>query len=390
MIILDKSIKNRTAVKRALAIGLCLVLLFSFAACGGEMEPEKVDPEPVEQVTTEPAIDGKPEVPDEPPAPPEPEGPTGVNPLSGLPIEPEDENKRPIAVMINDHEKALPQLGISQADIIYEIPAEGGITRMLALFHSVEGVGTIGSVRSARLYYAELATGHDAIYVHAGGSDEAYTNIRSWKMDHIDGVEGGPKDDACFWREKSRINAGIPYEHTLMTSGERILEYLSKGYFKRLEHKEDYRYPIEFVDDGTPANGSDAKDIVMTFSSYKTTEFVYDEESSQYKINTKTYSTKGDYVDGNSGEQIGVSNVLILETSTKVLDSYGRLRVVTTGSGKGTYFSGGKSVPITWSRTDRNHPLEYRLESGEPVKFTKGHSYICIMNPNTSGFEVVQ
>lgn len=50
------------------------------------------------------------------------------------------------------------------------MPAEGGITRMLAVYQSLEDVGSIGSIRSARPYYIELALGHDALYVHAGGS----------------------------------------------------------------------------------------------------------------------------------------------------------------------------------------------------------------------------
>lgn len=52
--------------------------------------------------------------------------------------------------MLNNLKEALPQLGQSQADIIYECLAEGGITRMMGVYQSVEGVGMIGSVRSAR------------------------------------------------------------------------------------------------------------------------------------------------------------------------------------------------------------------------------------------------
>ena len=47
-------------------------------------------------------------------------------------MEPEYERNRPVAVMLNNLKKAQPQLGNAQADIIYEVPAEGGITRMLA------------------------------------------------------------------------------------------------------------------------------------------------------------------------------------------------------------------------------------------------------------------
>ena len=75
-------------------------------------------------------------------------------------------------VMLNNLKDAMPQLGVSKADIIYEIPAEGGVTRMIGVFQSLEGVETLGSIRSTRPYYLEVALGHDAILVHAGASPD--------------------------------------------------------------------------------------------------------------------------------------------------------------------------------------------------------------------------
>lgn len=145
--------KERTALLLAL---LCLT------GCGKKGEPaskiEEPEPIPVEEPAPEP----------EPI--PEPAGPAGINPLTGLPMEPEYEQNRPVAVMLNNLKKAQPQLGVSMADIIYEVPAEGGITRMLGVYQTLDGVGNLGSIRSARPYYIELAMGHDALYVHAGGS----------------------------------------------------------------------------------------------------------------------------------------------------------------------------------------------------------------------------
>jgi len=45
-------------------------------------------------------------------------------------------NRRPLAIMINNHTEARPQFGLSKADLVYEAVAEGGITRMLAFFHA--------------------------------------------------------------------------------------------------------------------------------------------------------------------------------------------------------------------------------------------------------------
>ena len=73
-----------------------------------------------------------------------------TNPLTGEGQMEDISGKRPIAVMFNNLEMALPQLGVGQADVIYEIVAEGGITRMMGLFQDIQGVGDLGSIRSAR------------------------------------------------------------------------------------------------------------------------------------------------------------------------------------------------------------------------------------------------
>ena len=362
--------------RRVLAMLLAVWMIFALTGCGGKEDEEQpeVEPTPVEEPETEP----------EPAPEPEPDVyiPAGTNPLTGLPMEPEYEDDRPVAVMFNNLKAALPQLGVSQADIIYEIPAEGGVTRMLGVFQTLEGVGTLGSIRSTRSYYLEAALGHDALLVHAGGSPEAYKDIPNWGVDNMDGVNGG-SDAQIFWRDADRKkNAG--YEHSLLTSGENVLEYLAKGRY-RTEHKDGYSYAQTFVEDGTPANGTAAESFKLYYTTYKTGVFEYDAETQQYMISQ--YGSA--YTDGNTGEQVGVTNVLVLETDINVIsgDSAGRLTVKMTGTGKGTYFCGGKSIPIQWSKADRNSPFVYKLTDGTPLALGQGTSYVCIMDPDNSRIE---
>ncbi|WP_300415673.1 DUF3048 domain-containing protein [uncultured Oscillibacter sp.] len=357
--------------KRALAFLLAVWMTLALAGCGKKPDPVP-DPEPEEKTDVSPNPEPEPE--------PEPYVPAGVNPLTGLPMEPEYEDLRPAAIMLNNLKAAQPQLGISQADIIYEVPVEGGITRMLCLYQTVEGIETLGSVRSARPYFVELALGHDAIYIHAGGSQEAYANLRSWKVDHMDGVRGG-EDAKIFWRDpERRKNNG--YEHSLITSGEKILDYLAKGKIPT-KHGDGWNYLQAFKEDGTPAAGEAAEHVKVRFSSYKTGTFDYDAASGKYLLGQ--YGKE--HVDGSTGEQVGAVNVLVLKTSTAVLDDVGRLRVQTTGEGEGFFFCGGKGVPIHWSRSDRNSPFSYTLEDGSSLALGQGNSYVCIISPRTSTVE---
>jgi len=341
----------------------CLLLLS--AGCGAREEPPA--PPPATPAQSVPAME------------PEPE-PAVPNPLTGLPMDPEWENRRPVAVMLNNLKAAQPQLGQSMADILYEIPAEGGITRMLAVYQSLEGVGNLGSIRSTRPYYLEVALGHDALLVHAGGSEAAYADIPAWGMDNMDGVRGG-SDAEIFWRDPERRKAkGL--EHSLLTSGEKILAYLGEGHF-RTEHKEDWTEPLRFAEDGTPAGGEAAEQVTVRFSDYKTGVFDYSAETGTYLVSQ--YGKP--YEDGNSGDQVAVTNLIVFSIPMKVLDSEGRLSVKLTGEGEGRYFCGGKTVPVHWSKANRNSPFVYTAEDGTPLVMGQGKTYVCIFNSRTGTME---
>ena len=250
---------------------------------------------------------------------------------------------------------------------------------MLGVYQSLEDVGNLGSIRSARSYYLELALGLDAVYVHAGGSPGAYRDIPAWGVDNLDGVRGD-EDAKLFWRDQERRKTK-GYEHSLLTSGENIQTYLDMGSL-RTEHEGGYVYPQAFVPDGTPAGGSPAEHVEVRFSAYKTGTFDYNAGMGKYLVGQ--YGKE--YVDGDTGEQVAVTNLLVLETGISVIsgDTEGRLNVRLTGEGAGTFFCGGKSVPIQWSKADRNSPFVYTLENGKLLALGQGNSYVCIISPKTS------
>lgn len=351
-------------MKRRL-LPLVLALALALTACGPTEEPAPSEsptpsaaPVPTATVTPEPTA-----VPDE-----------KVNPLTGLPLTGEATNRqRPVAVMLNNIRKALPQQGNSQADILYECLAEGGITRMLGVYQSMEGVGEVGSVRSSRPYYLELALGLDAIYLHAGGSEAAYENIRKWNVTALDCVRSTAYS-AIFWRDQERRQKN-GYEHSVLTSGDAILENFPNYSFRK-EHEEGYSLPYTYAEDGTPAGGESALTIRVPFSTVKTGVFKYDEESKKYLV--EEYNAP--LVDGNNGQQVAVTNVIVIRTSCKAIDDYGRMRVDLSGyDGEGWFACGGKIVPITWAKADLDSPITYALEDGSPVVFGQGNSYVNII-----------
>lgn len=351
-------------------LSLFAVFALLITACGKSGGEVQLSPEPMlsPPVSTSPQTTPTPT----PTQTPEYDGP--VNPLTGLPIDEKWVNARPVAIMLNNLKQAMPQLGVSQADVIYEVLAEGGITRMLALYQSVENVGLIGSVRSARTYYLELALGHDAVYLHAGGSPDAYNKIKTWNVTALDCVNG-PYEGSLFWRDADRIREN-GMVHSVVTSGETILE-LFPTYSFRQEHEEDYVYEMQFAEDGTPAGGQQASTITVPFSSYKTGVFTYDPESGKYLV--EEYGSA--YIDGNTGEQVSVTNVLVLRTDCSLIpgDDAGRITVDLSSGGEGWFACGGKIIPIRWSKNGVNDQLVYTTQSGETLTLGEGTSYVNII-----------
>ena len=105
---------------------------------------------------------------------------------TGLGLKTEEKQKtRPIAVMINNIKAAQPLCGVSKADVLCEMIVEGGITRVVAIFHGETNVREIGSVRSARPCFINFANGFDSILMHIGGSEQADEMMEKGAIDHF-------------------------------------------------------------------------------------------------------------------------------------------------------------------------------------------------------------
>lgn len=310
----------------------------------------------------------------------EPKNTTFTAPLTGEEQAADTSSQRPYAVMINNISVAQPQVGISQADWIYEIPAEGGITRMMALFSHIEDVPSVGSIRSLRPYYLSIALSYDAIVIHGGGSEDAYSDLATLNADHIDGVRDDRAFTTVFYRDMSRAAAGT--EHTLFLSGNKVPSLVSEYGF-RTEHNSDYQNQLTFSESASEQGTSTASQLCVTFNNSKTTSFTYHPETGYYTA----FQYGSDYADGQSGEVVSFANVLVLQTQMRAYDDYGRLEADVVGSGSGWYFTGGKCVPIRWSRSDTYAPFVYTTESGATLTFAVGKTYAAVIPTDTGSVD---
>lgn len=292
-------------------------------------------------------------------------------PIKKLKIVDEDSKTRPIAVMINNNHVAWPHAGLNDAYLAYEILAEGGITRIMALFKDKD-TEKIGSVRSARPYYLDYALENDAIYVHYGWSDKAKSDISSLGVDNINGLTAS----SVFWRDSSLNKAT---EHTVFTSMKKINEYCKEnGYDRDTDKDLLLNYSVDEIDLSKREDAIKADTVFMKYSYYTTTSYEYDSEKKVYK----RYMSDTPHVDAVTGEQYTFKNIIITPIETHTYDSYGRLELDNIGSGEGYFITLGYAIPITWSKDSRSSQTVYKNMDGEEIKVNDGSTFIQITPPS--------
>lgn len=309
--------------------------------------------------------------------------PTNINPLTGLgDMSEEGMGSRPVAVMINNVKECLPQYGISKADIIFEIPVEGNLTRLMALYADYTQVPYICSVRSCREYFPAFSEGFDAIYVCWGGSKGYDTYLKNLGTTVFNGFNN---TGGLFGRDKERLDMGYAKEHTSYFDGRGLADAVKRLNVRINIEADKQGEFFEFYDYFQTVKPSDRECVKLhiNFGANSAT-FIYDE-------NTKLYFKEingNKQMDGVTGEQLSFTNVFLLETSvTMNADGLHKDVLWKVENGKGYYLSNGCMKEIYWSKTSESAPLKFYDENGKELLLNRGKTYIGITNAGRSTFE---
>ena len=357
-------------MKKRLLSYICAALTLAvLTACGGSSSPESssavtetttVPPETttVTELTT--AAESLP--------------PPAINLLTGQSgLAAEAVNKRPIAVMINNNTASLPQYGTEAADVIMELPVEGGITRLMALYSDYTKMPNVCSIRSCRYYFPLLAYGMDAIYIHWGSDQSiALETLNRLQISHLDGgVVGGP----LFGRDAVRRKT-YALEHTGYLDGSQLPSALANGGY-RTDLKDGYNKTLfTFNAENAPQapQGIAANQTVLQFSKAYYSTFTYDAATATY---LKQHNG-APHMDSSTGNQLRFTNVIVLQTNIGLRGTGGLLNVDLT-SGTGKYISNGAAEDITWSKAGDEAPVVLTKADGTPLSVNTGKSYVAFI-----------
>jgi hypothetical protein len=293
-------------------------------------------------------------------------------PVVVLEINPIFESIRPLAVMIDNQLDARPQSGLEQSKVVYEILAEGSITRYMMLVEPKEDF-LIGPVRSARPYFIAYAMEYGSLYAHAGGSVDGLNLIEQLDTDNLNGLKAGSN---VYWRENHR-----KMPHNLYTSVKGLMNDI-----KRL------KYSLDPVDNGTVQqynrfvslkSDSSATAFTVTYKAPSARDSIGYSVSYDYDNLSKLYFRSVNnqpQLDEATGARIDAGSVIVFQADHRVLDSAGRREIDIVGSGDGIYLSMGQSIPITWEKASLTAPTIYKDSDGENLIVNPGRLFIQVVD----------
>lgn len=304
------------------------------------------------------------------------------NPLTGIMYTEADAKSwldtRPLAVMVNNHPDAKPQSGLIDADLVYEIVAEGGITRFLSFYLTKTPI-KIGPVRSTREYYLVLVKElGDAMLMHIGYSPQALAAIESWPVRSL--ARGG----ATFWRDSS---LNVATEHTAYVNGQDLRKKADELGWQGVGKFDMWK----FKDSTSTATRSN--EVPLKKAAKINVDFWYKGDFSvtwEHDVATNTYKRflgyddKGvpkPHIDRETKEQIKVKNVIVqfADETSITGDDKNRLTYQLLGSGSGLIFFDGKVITVTWSKADRDTRTKFYDQNGQEIEFNRGNFWISIV-----------
>lgn len=341
-------------------------------ASPGSSSPTSVAPDAsLPSASPEPTV--TPSASPEPTPTPEPTPVLVPAPLTGLPTTQTLADRHIVAVMVDDQMDARPQSGFSEAGIVWQAPAEGGIPRYMLLFGDGNPTA-VGPVRSARSYFVAWASEWDAVYVHVGGSPQALSTLRSASgrgglVYDADEIRYG---DRYLWRISQR-----PAPHNVYTDGAH-LQSLSGvvGARSVAGQAPTWQYGLAADVAVRPSGGT----IIVPYQ-YNRVQYSYDPSTNAY---LRSVTGEAAQTDAGSKVRVAPTNVVIMTMVFASLnDAKQRLEAQLTGSGTAWIATNGHTVKGTWRKASVSAPTLLYGPDGSPATLTPGQTFVQVVPVGT-------
>jgi len=268
---------------------------------------------------------------------------------------------RPMAIMIENHRLARPQTGLNEANIVYEIPVEGGITRFMGIYNKIPGV--VGPIRSCREYFVDRALEVSALYVHCGGSPKGYQYLASSHIFSIDEIKIGKG----FFRDNTR-----KAPHNLYGRGREIFDSASENFPMLLKNK------VKLLNYGVQESlgSKEAKTATIKYHGNYEVKIKYDNGSYLRYMNDELH------IDRITKKPLSAYAIVIQEAAMKTVDKAGRQEISFIGNGIAWILEKGRLTNVTWHKNEADSATVFKDEKGIEYKFPENKQiWIQVVSP---------
>ncbi len=302
------------------------------------------------------------------------------------------EKHRPLGVMIENHEEARPQSGMSYADVVYEAVAEGGITRFLNIFYC-QDAGIVGPVRSARTYFLDFVSeyGDYPLYAHVGGANtpgpaDALGQIADYGWQTYNDMNQFSIGFPTYWRDYERAGHEVATEHTMYSTTDKLWTVAAS---RKLTDKDkdgnkwnENFIPYKFKEP-LPASKRPKSQIISFnfwpgYDAYSV-KWTYNPETNRY---ARANGGKS-HLDKDTGKPLTAVNIVFLfMRESRANDGYeGNLHMLygTKGTGKALIFMDGVQTEGAWSKKSRTDRLIVKDSKGQEIQFDPGKIWFEIV-----------
>jgi len=306
--------------------------------------------------------------------------PSGINPLTGLPYPSEEARiRRNLIVKVSNWPpKVRPQHAINQADLVFEMESEGGVTRFAAIFRS-KTPERVGSVRSARLVDMELLTMYAALLAYSGTSgpvrDLFKARVNRYLL--LSPSLGDNCESAGFCRDESLGDRG--YEHTLFGNTRQMWQAAAQRDVNIGFRAIGFAFDLQ-----ADAGGREVNDIYINWYNRTDTRWQYDDESLRYL----RYADGLPHYDAADDSQLWADNLVMLQVAHNrrpdlfepgaINESY---EVALWGRGPAYVMREGALYQGFWSRPNHNRgaALSLHYNDGSPIMLKPGRTWVTVL-----------
>lgn len=302
--------------------------------------------------------------------------PAPVCPLTDLPAPGGKVPQRPaLAIKVENLPQARPQYGLAAADVVYEEPVEGGITRFIAIYQCHDS-SRVEPVRSGRLIDPEIVRQYGArpLFGYSGAIQPAINAIDSSSLVDV-GVDRTPL--SAYWRDPARYAP-----HNLATDTARLYSYGASLHVPQTPPSPTFTFG---------PRGQGATPAASVHIGYQYSDLIWTWRPAA-GVFFRSYSDTGPAGLGDGG-QITASNVVVMhvnmypsqyqEDATGVHENL----LTLTGSGPAQVFRNGSEMDGTWNRASLSDVTSYLDRSGQPIALTPGQTWVELV-PNQVGVNV--